>query len=99
MPSIIDQTLFSEPSGRPLGLVYLCGALLLSGAYGYYVVLVGFTPNSSVLVMSAGMALSGIAESLPKTRRRAAGVLRLTGISVLVSLLIAIFFAPELLTG
>ena len=98
MPSIIDQTVFSEPSGRPLGLVYLCGALLLSGAYGFYVVVGDFTPTSSVLFVSAGMALSGIAESLPKTRRRAAGFLRLTAISVLGSLLVIIAFAPELLT-
>ncbi|WP_277554095.1 hypothetical protein [Halobaculum limi] len=98
MPSILDQTVFSEPSGRPLGLVYLCGALLLSGSYGYYVVVRDFTPDSFVLILSAGMALSGIAESLPKPRRRAAGVLRLTAISVLVCLLVTIFFAPELLT-
>lgn len=99
MPSIIDQTLFSEPSGRLLGLVYLCGGLLLSGVYGYYVVLRDFTPGSFLLFMSAGMVLSGIAESLPKARRRTAGILRLTAISVLVSLLVVIFLSPELLTG
>jgi uncharacterized membrane protein len=98
MPSIVDQTVFSEPSGRPLGVVYLCGALLLSGAYGYYAVVGAVTPTSSVLFLSAGLALSGIAESLAKTRRRAAGVLRLTAISVLVSLLVIIAFAPEFLT-
>jgi len=99
MPSILDETVFSEPSGRPLGLVYLCGALLLSAVYGYYAVVGDFTPGNFILFLSAGMALSGIAESLPETHRRAAGILRLTSVSVLVGLLVIIAFAPELLTG
>jgi len=99
MSSIVDRTLFSEPSGRLLGVVYLSGALLLSGSYGYYVLLTDFTPNRFTLVMSAGMALSGAAESLPKRRRRAAGLLRIASISVLVSLLVVISSAPELLSA
>ena len=99
MPSIIDQTLFSEPSGRPLGLVFLGGALLLAGQQGYYVIVEGATPFSAVLFIIVGMALSGIAESLPKPRRREAGVLRFTAITVLVSLLVIGFFAPDLITA
>jgi uncharacterized membrane protein len=99
MPSLIDQTLFSEPSGRPLGLVFLCGALLMAGQQGYYVIVEGATPFYATLFMSIGMALSGIAESLPKPRRREAGVLRLTAITVLVSLLVILFFAPDLITA
>ncbi|MDS0243924.1 MULTISPECIES: hypothetical protein [unclassified Haloferax] len=99
MPSIIDQTLFSEPSGRPLGLVFLCGALLLAGQQGYYVIVEGATPFYAVLFVIVGMTLSGIAESLPKPRRREAGVLRFTAITVLVSLLVVIFFAPDLITA
>ena len=99
MPSIVDQTLFSDPSGRLFGLVYLSGALLLSGSYGYYVAVTDFTPNRFALVMSVGMALSGIAESLPKDRRREAGFLRLASIAVLMSLLVVITTAPGLLSG
>jgi len=99
MPSIIDQTLFSEPSGRPLGLVFLCGALLMAGQQGYYVVVEGATPLYAVLFIVVGMALSRIAESLPKPRRREAGVLRLTAITVLMSLLVILFFAPDLITA
>lgn len=99
MPSIIDQTVFSEPSGRPIALVQLCGALLLSGVYGYYVVVEYATPGSVVLFLIAAMALSGIAESLPKTRRRAAGAFRLTALLILVSYLVIINFSPELLTA
>ena len=99
MPSIIDQTLFSEPSGRPLGLVFLCGALLMAGQQGYYVIVDGATPFYPGLFIIVGMALSGIAESLPTPRRREAGVLRLTAITVLVSLLVIGFLSPDLITA
>ena len=96
MPSLIDETVFGGPSRR-LGLVFLCGALLLIGQQGYYVILKGTTPFYAGLFLTVGMGLSGIAESLPKSRRRAAGVLRLTAITVLVILLVIGFVTPELL--
>ena len=98
MPSMIDETVFGEPS-RGLGLVFLCGALLLAGQQGYYVIVKGATPFYAGLFVIAGMALSGIAESLPKSRRRAAGALRLTAVAVLVSLLVIGFVTPEFLLG
>ncbi|WP_049888261.1 MULTISPECIES: hypothetical protein [unclassified Natrinema] len=96
MPSIIDKTVFGDPS-RGLALVYLCGALLLAGQQGYYVIVEGATPFYAGLFLIAGMALSGIAESLPKPRRRAAGVLRLTALVVLVSMFVIMIVTPELL--
>lgn len=99
MPSIINKTVFSEPSGRPIALVQLSGALLLLGVYGYYVVVEYATLGSVVPFLIAGMALSGIAESLPKTRRRAAGALRLTALLILVNYLVIINFTPELLAA
>jgi hypothetical protein len=98
MPFIITEAVFSEPSGRPLALVHLCGALVLSGTFGYYVVVEGVTPASAVLFLIAGMAIAGIAESLPRSRQLAAGILRLTALSVLVSMLAIIVFIPELFT-
>ena len=98
MPSIIDKTLFGE-SSRRLALVNLCGALLLAGQQGYYVVVEGATPFYAILFLIAGMALSGIAESLPDPRRRAAGVLRLTALVVLGSMLVIMLITPELLTN
>ncbi|KDE56752.1 hypothetical protein EL22_00840 [Halostagnicola sp. A56] len=97
--SSIDETVFSEPSGGLFALVQLCGAFLLSGIYVYYVIMGNSTVGSWVLFAIVGTALSGIAESLPKSRGRAAGVLRLTAIFVQVGLLVALFFAPELLIG
>ncbi|AFO57560.1 hypothetical protein NJ7G_2324 [Natrinema sp. J7-2] len=88
--------MFGDPS-RGLALVYLCGALLLAGQQGYYVIVEGATPFYAGLFLIAGMALSGIAESLPKPRRRAAGVLRLTALVVLVSMFVIMIVTPELL--
>jgi hypothetical protein len=99
MPSLIEQTLFSEPSGRPLGLVFLCGALLLAGQQGYYIIVEGAAPFYATLFIIVGMALSGIAESLPTPRRQEAGVLRLAALTVLVSLLVIGFLAPDLITA
>ncbi len=95
---MIDEIVFGEPS-RGVGLVFLCGALLLAGQQAYYVIVEGATPFYASLFLIAGMALSGIAESLPKSRRRAAGALRLTAIAVLVSLLVIGFVTPELLSA
>ncbi|WP_416840444.1 hypothetical protein [Haloferax sp. DFSO52] len=95
MPSIIDETVFSEPSGRPFAVIQFCGALFFSGLYVYAVVVENSPVGNWPLFMAAGSTLSGTAESLPKTRRQAAGVLRLTGIFVLLCLLVALFFAPE----
>jgi|AntDeeMinimDraft_5_1070356.scaffolds.fasta_scaffold28421_2 hypothetical protein len=94
MPSIIDETVFSEPSGGLFALVQLCGTLLFSGYYGYSVVVRNAAPGSFILFFAVGIGLSGIAESLPKSRRRTAGVLRLTAIFVLVGLLVTTFIAP-----
>jgi len=95
---MIDETVFGEPS-RGLGLVFLCGALLMAGQQGYYVIVKGVTPFYAGLFVIAGMSLSGIAESLPKSRRRAAGALRLTAIAVLVSLLVIGFVKPGFLSA
>lgn len=98
MPSIIQDTVFKEPTGGILALVYLAGAVLLIGQYGYYAIIANSAPGNFVLFLAAGFGLSGIAESLPKHQRRAAGVLRLAAIIVLISLLAAIAFAPEFLS-
>ncbi|GCF16013.1 hypothetical protein Harman_39480 [Haloarcula mannanilytica] len=98
MPSIIQDTVFKEPTGGILALIYLAGALLLIGQYGYYAIITNSAPGNFVLFLGAGFGLSGIAESLPNHQRQAAGVLRLATVIVLLSLLTAIAFAPEFLS-
>jgi hypothetical protein len=99
MPSIIEDTVFKEPAGGILALVYLAGALLFIGQYGYYVIIANYQPGNFILFMSVGFGLSGIAESLPTHRRRAAGVLRLAAIFVYISLLATLVFDLGVLIG
>ncbi|RDZ44942.1 hypothetical protein C5B91_08645 [Haloferax sp. Atlit-10N] len=96
MPSIVNETVFSEPSGGLFPVVQLCGALVFSGLYWQYAVVEQSLSGGWLLFMIAGTALSGLAESLPKHRRRAAGVLRVAAILVLTCLLAILFLAPEL---
>ncbi|WP_424003053.1 hypothetical protein ACOZ4I_03435 [Haloarcula salina] len=98
MPSTISDALFSEPSGRRHAAVMFAGALALGLLYAYSA-LVGDAASVAVLFLLAGAALSGVAEILPSDRRVAAGVLRLTGILVLVCLLALVAVAPELVAG
>jgi len=97
MPSIIKDTVFKEPTGGLLALVYLSGALLFIGQYGYYTIIANSTPGSFILFMCAGFGLSGIAESLPNHRRRAAGVLRIAAIFVYLILLATLVIDPDFL--
>lgn len=98
MPSRVSDVLFSEPAGRRHALVMFSGALALLVIYVYYGVL-GESTSTSTLFLMVGAALSGVAESLPKDRRRTAGMLRATAILVLVCLLAAVAFAPEFVVG
>jgi len=96
MPSRISDTVFSEPSGRGHAAVMFAGAAVFLGLYGY----AGADSSARwLLVMAGGNALSGIAESLPAARRRAAGAFRLAAISLLLCLLAAATFAPEFVVG
>ena len=95
MPSIVEDTVFKEPAGGTLALVYLAGALLFAGQYGYYAIVLDSPPGNFILLMCVGFGLSGTAESLPNHRRRAAGILRRTAIVVYMSLLAALVFEPD----
>jgi len=99
MVPYISDVLFNEPQGRPNSLIQFGASLsfLCIFVYGWIVNEAGGVPW--VLFLIVGTALSGIAESLPKTRRWAAGLLRLTAILVLVCLLAIMFLAPDYIIG
>jgi UDP-N-acetylmuramyl pentapeptide phosphotransferase/UDP-N-acetylglucosamine-1-phosphate transferase len=99
MVPYISDVLFNEPQGRPGSLVQFGASLsfLSIFVYAWSVGDAGEVPW--VLFFIVGTALSGIAESLPKTRRRAAGLLRLTAILVMVCFLAIMFLTPEYITG
>lgn len=95
MPSRIGELLFGAPSGRLTALVMFSGSLVFLSTYVYFGVL-GESASIYEVFLSVGFALSGIAESLPKDRRRAAGVLRIAAVLVVASLIAIIAVAPEL---
>jgi len=97
MPSRVTAGLFREPSGRRHATVMFAAALSFAVLYGYSVRVADSSSAGWLLFMIAGTALSGVAESLPTDRRLAAGSLRVTAILVLVSLLVALAVAPDLL--
>ena len=99
MPSIITDVVFSEPSGRSIALVQFSGAVVFLVVYLYFSLLRNSTSSSWILVLVAGSTLSGMAESLPKHRRKTAGVLRLTVILLLVGFLGATLITPEFVIG
>ena len=97
MPSLVDDTLFSEPSGTGVALVHFGSATVFS------LILVWswrrdppFT-NHWLVFMILGTALAGVAEALPTHRTRAAGVFRLAGIGTIVCLLGIVVFSPDVL--
>jgi hypothetical protein len=98
VPSV-SEVLFDEPQGRPSSLVHL-GACLFYLCIFVYAWSVGDAGDVRwILFFIFGTALSGTAESLPETRRLAAGFLRLTAILVLVCFLALMFLAPEYIVG
>lgn len=99
MPSIITDVLFSEPSGRPNALIQFSGAVVFLLTYLYFSLPRNSTSSSWLLVLVAGFTLSGVAESLPKHRRKTAGVLRLTTMLLLAGFLGATLITPESVIG
>ena len=98
MPSSISETVFSEPSGRPITLVHATGVLIFAGLYLYSWVVNG-TPAAWLLAMVTGSGLAGTAEALPKRRRQASGILRSVAILVFFCLVVASIVAPEFILG
>jgi hypothetical protein len=96
MPSIMDRIVFHEPSGLPNALALFVMSLIFLSIYVYYWFL-GSPPSVAAIFISVGFALSGVAESLPKHRRRTVGVFRVVSMIVFVSLLVIAIFAPRFL--
>jgi peptidoglycan/LPS O-acetylase OafA/YrhL len=99
MPSRISEAVFGEPSGRRHALVMFAGAAAFAAMYAYYGVVDDSASAGWLLFMTGGSALSGIAESLPTERRRAAGALRVAAVLLLACLLVLVAVAPEVVVG
>lgn len=99
MLSNVSEIVFNEPSGRRHALVMFSGTFVFTSLYVYNGILGDSSSLSWLYFMIIGSALSGIAESLPKDQRRAAGIFRITAILVVMCLLATIIFAPEFIVG
>ena len=96
MSSKINEIVLSEPSGWPTTAVMFSGALIYVGLYIYFGVF-GDSSTIDELFLAAAFALSGIAESLPKKRRRTAGVLRVSAILIPLIMIAILAIAPEII--
>lgn len=95
----VREMLFSEPSGRGIGLFFLGCSLAELLAWAYFAVVLDASPGPTLLILGGGFALSGVAESLPTDRRRLAGVLRVVAVSGLLGFLGLLFVVPGIVTG
>ncbi|MFC6769472.1 hypothetical protein [Natrinema soli] len=84
---ISPMELFSEPSGWESARVSLLSAVAFFGLYAYFELLHN-SGLASTLAIGIAAALPGVAEFLPKHRRRVAGALRVTAIGMLVALVL-----------
>lgn len=99
MVPYIGEVLFDEPQGRSVALVHFGSSLVFSCMFVY-----GWSVSDAgeflwLLFFVVGTALAGIAESLPRSRRQAAGVLRSGGILVLLGLFAAYFAGFDSIVG
>ncbi|AEH36092.1 hypothetical protein [Halopiger xanaduensis] len=81
------EQFFSEPSGWANARISFGGGLSFVAIYAYFELLYG-SGLPALLIIGVAMTLSGIAEVLPKNRRRAAIVFRVTAIGILVVLVV-----------
>jgi hypothetical protein len=99
MLSVLGDIVFSEPSGRAFAAVQFTGSLVFAGIYLYSWVRGGVDADGWLLLMLTGFALSGIAESLPRERRRIAGGFRIGAILTFGCAFVAVSLVPELVGG
>ena len=92
----IPDALVSEPNGRPISLVWFGSLFVYLCAFVYFSSVGSVGEFLFIPFLIVGTALSGIADSMPESRRQAAGVLRLTALVVLVSMIVITIVTPEL---
>jgi hypothetical protein len=95
MPSLVDDTLFSEPSGNGVTLVHFGSAVVYTLILAWSWRQAGPLTNYWLVFMIFGTALAGVAEALPTEHTRAAGLVRLAGIGTIGCLLGILGFSPE----
>lgn len=93
----MQQVLFREPDGRRKGLLFSLFSVVSILGWVYFGILLD-GPHI-MLFLGIGFAFSGVAESLPRNRRRVAAVLRILGLGILVVLIVLLTVVPESILG
>lgn len=89
--------LFREPDGRQKGLLFSLFAFVCILGWVYFGIVLDGPHN--MLFLGIAFAFSGVAEFLPPSRRRSAGVLRILGLSTLVVFVVLLISVPESIWG
>jgi len=90
-----QQMLFREPDGRRKSVFFALFSFICILGWAYFGILLNGPHN--MLFLGIAFAFSGLAECLPPSRRRAAGILRILGLGILVVFLVLLILAPKLI--
>jgi hypothetical protein len=91
----VRRILFREPDGRLKGLLFSLFSVICLLGWAYFGIVLDGPRN--MLFLGIAFAFTGVAESLPPTRQRSAGVLRIVGLGVLIVFLGLLILAPEVI--
>nr|WP_206039253.1 hypothetical protein [Halomicrobium mukohataei] len=87
--------MFREPDGRRKGVLFSLFSVVCLLSWAYFGIVLDGPHN--MLFLGIAFAFTGVAESLPSTRQRSAGVLRIVGLGVLIVFLGLLILAPEVI--
>ena len=90
-----QRMLFREPDGRRKGIFFALFSFICIPGWVYFGIVLNGPHN--MLFLGIAFAFSGLAEFIPPNRRRAAGILRILGLGILVVFLVLLILAPELI--
>ncbi|AHB67668.1 hypothetical protein HISP_16710 [Haloarcula hispanica N601] len=93
----VQRMLFREPDGRRKGLLFSLFSFICILGWAYFGIVLNGPHN--MLFLGIAFAFSGLAESLPPSRQRSAGVLRILGLGILVVFLALLIVVPESIWG
>ncbi|AJF24375.1 hypothetical protein SG26_00860 [Haloarcula sp. CBA1115] len=93
----VQRMLFREPDGRRKGLLFSLFSFICILGWVYFGIVLNGPHN--MLFLGIAFAFSGLAESLPPSRQRSAGVLRILGLGILVVFLALLIVVPESIWG
>jgi hypothetical protein len=95
---VVSENMFREPEGLMRGLVYFGFSAVCVLAWIFIGAIVGGSaewPSPFLLILALTWGLLGTAESLPLSRRRTIGTLRIITVSIPIAMLTHLALVPE----